>query len=759
MSMLLLARPAERWLDALPIGNGRIGAMVFGGTSVERLALNHENLWRGVTRDRTTKPVYEHLPEIRAKLLASQWIEGAELATKYLSGHDRRVQPYQPVGDLTIRLESHDSPKNYRRSLDLVDGIAEVSYSAGGVNFHRQVFASAVHNAIVVHMTADKPRSISANIALGRIDDPECTLEDWSRAGSFGFKGRFAEGIEFAAEARVSVKGGSALPGEHAQIEIEKADEVLIVLAIATDYSASSPDEQCAKLLDTTPMDINLLRKAHLAEHRAIFNRVKLDLATDPALDSLPLEDRLGRLRNGGSDPALVALYFQYGRYLLMSSSRKCDQPANLQGIWSEELRPPWECDFHHDVNIQMNYWAAEACNLADCANALLRYIHRDIPQAARAARDLYNCRGVCFCIQTDVWDRATPESPGWDVWTGAAAWLAEHLWWRWEYSLDKGFLRDKAYPFLKLVAEFYEDYLVRDDKGRLVTVPSQSPENRFVGGAAPVSICVGATMDILLITEVLTRCLRAGEILGIDKELRPKWEQILRDLPPCQIGKHGQLQEWLEDFEEAEPGHRHVSHLIGVYPGEQMTPEVLPEFYRAARVTLERRLAAGGGHTGWSRAWTSALWARFGEGELAYEHLVHLITDFATTSLLDLHPPQIFQIDGNLGGTAAVVEMLLQSRGGAIYLLPALPEQWRCGSVSGLRARGGVEVGITWRDGAVVEAQLRAKVAGKCRVWCRGTQCGAYVGTKRLPAEIDEHGCLVFDVKPGQRVDLRSGA
>jgi alpha-L-fucosidase 2 len=756
MSMLLLARPAERWLDALPIGNGRIGAMVFGGTGVERLALNHENLWRGVTRDRTTKPVHEHLPEIRRKLLAGEWIEGAELATKYLSGHDRRVQPYQPVGDLTIHLEGHDSPKDYRRNLNLADGVAEVSYSAGGVKYRRRVFASADHNVIVVHMTADTPRSISAKISLGRIDDPECTLEDWSRAGAFGFKGRFTEGIEFAAEARVSVRGGKSLTGEHAEIEVERADEVLIVLAIETNYSAPAPDEQCAKLLDATPMDIDLLRKAHLAEHRAIFNRVRLDLATDPALDLLPLEDRLARVRNGGKDPALVALYFQYGRYLLMSSSRKCDQPANLQGLWSEELRPPWECDFHHDVNIQMNYWAAEACNLADCANALLRYIHRDIPQASKAARDLYNCRGVFFCIQTDVWDRATPESPGWDVWTGAAAWLAEHLWWRWEYSLDKGFLRDKAYPFLKMVAEFYEDYLVRDDKGRLVTVPSQSPENTFVGGAAPVSICVGATMDFLLIREVLTRCLHATEILDIDLELRPKWEQILRDLPPYQIGKHGQLQEWLEDLEEAEPGHRHVSHLIGVYPGEQMTPDALPEFYDAARVSLERRLAAGGGHTGWSRAWTAALWARFGEGELAYEHLVHLITDFATTSLLDLHPPQIFQIDGNLGGTAAVAEMLLQSRGGAIYLLPALPAQWRCGSVSGLRARGGVEVDMTWRDGTLVEAQLRAKAAGRVRVSCGSAQCSAYVGTKRLPAEMDAHGCLVFDVKPGQHVDLR---
>jgi len=503
-------------------------------------------------------------------------------------------------------------------------------------------------------------------------------------------------------------------------------------------------------------MDFAALREAHVREHRALFERVKLEAPRRPEAESLPLGARLERLRAGGDDPGIVALYFDYGRYLLMASSRRCDQPANLQGIWNEQLRPPWNADFHHDVNIQMNYWPAEVCNLAECADPLLNYIQRAVPEGKKAARNLYNCRGIFLCIQTDVWDRLTPEAPGWDVWTGAAAWLAEHLWWRYEYTLDAEFLRDRAYPFLKLVAEFYEDYLVRDDQGRLVPVPSQSPENTFVDGGKPVSLCVGATMDLLLIREVLTRALRASEILGCDADRRPAWENILRDLPPFQIGRHGQLQEWLEDFEEAEPGHRHYSHLLGLYPGEQTTPDADPALCCAARVSLERRLADRGGHTGWSRAWTTALWARLCEGKAAYDHLVHLITDFATDSLLDLHPPRIFQIDGNFGGTAAVAELLLQSHGGVVRLLPALPPQWPQGSVRGLRARGGFEVDIAWRDGALEEARVTSLLGQPCRIAWPGGGCEITRDGEAVPFERDSDGHLAFATTSGRRYVLR---
>ena len=717
--MLWFDKPAEEWSQALPIGNGRLGAMVSGGGKSEILQLNQDSIWYGGHIDRINPDAKSHLEEVRGLILSGKIPEAENLLRYTFSGTPRSERPYQPLGNVEMTFhETGTEISGYRRELDLEKGIVTECYTVPERKMRKEYLASYPHGVIALHMEAEG-EAISLDILLrrakfydhtGKLDERTIYMDAVLGAG----------GVSFLAAVRAQTEEGEVrVLGEH--LLVRGAKELTLYIGCETSYYEEDWKRVLQEKLDKACGDgYARVREEHEKDYRALFDRVALELGEEDgdgkaalAAEDLPIDKRMEEGTEKGFRSDFAALYFQYGRYLLISSSRPGSLPANLQGIWNEEMQPPWDSKFTININTEMNYWPAEICGLSECHLPLFDHLLRMWEKGRETAERMYGCRGFVAHHNTDLWGDCAPQDiyiPA-TYWVMGGAWFCTHIWLHYAYTQDEAFLK-RMYPLLKDAVLFFHDYLIEVD-GKLATCPSVSPENTYIlPSGVRGCVCAGSSMDNQILRDLMEGYLKASHVLGIQDEVTEKTCEILQRLPGTKVGKYGQIMEWMEDYDEAQPGHRHISQLYALHPSHQITVDKTPELAEAASRTLERRLAHGGGHTGWSCAWIVNLYSRLGDGEKAYRNLQKLWSQSTFPNLMDTHPRgngHTFQIDGNLGAAAAIAEMLVQSDEDRVLLLPALPAQWTKGRVAGIALWGGGRIDLEWEGGRLVSCRVRS--------------------------------------------------
>ena len=713
---LFYNEPAEKWVEALPVGNGRLGAMIYGDVNQEHIQFNETTLWEGQPHDYANRGASNYLGEIRQLLFDGKQIEAQKLANEKFMSEPLKQKAYQPFGDLYINFPGHENYTGYTRELDIDKAIAKVSYQVGTTRFEREVFSSHPDQVLVVNLTADRKNALSFDVWLDALHEQK-TISSEKNTQTLEVK---VKGGALNGTALLKVTTDGKLVSENGKLKITGASKASLILSAATnfvnfnDVSGDALKSASAYLKAAENKSIEKLKAAHITDYQSLYNRFQVSFG-DNGKSKLPTDKRIFSFWKDASDPQLIALYVQYGRYLTIASSRSGGKPSTLQGIWNDKLVPPWFSSHTTNINTEMNYWPVEVANLTECHEPLFKFIGECAQTGKNVAREHYACDGWVMHHNVDIWRGTAPvNNANHGIWVSAGGWLSTHLWEHYQFTLDKNFLKEN-YPLMKDAALFYSQFLIKDPKtGYLISTPSNSPE---IGG-----LVAGPTMDHQIIRNLFKICIKASEILGTDQDFSATLRKMIPEIAPNKIGKHGQLQEWMDDVDDPNEHHRHVSHLWAVYPGYEINPDETPELMKAAQQSLEYR---GDNGTGWSLAWKVNYWARFRDGNHSYKLLHELLSPAEIPerdikggtypNLFDAHPP--FQIDGNFGGTSGILEMLVQSHLDKIELLPALPDALSEGSISGVCARGGFELAYSWSNGKLKNVEVLSKSGTKCRL------------------------------------------